>query len=169
MQTTDRRYHCTQIAHIGSGIGSRTEVLRQDHHMYAFSKEFHQTQYHADHSDGSHGSQGVLAGETPRLIDEWQKAPDIWNHVKDNLDFDYRFGKFILTGSSTPADKTVVHHSGAGRIVPVKMRPMSLWESRESKGTVSLADLFAGGEHFPFDPNSDFSLAEVAHLICRGG
>ena len=112
---------------------------------------------------------GVLIGETPRLIDEWQKAPDIWNQVKDNLDFDYRFGKFILTGSSTPADKTMVHHSGAGRIVPVKMRPMSLWESGESKGTVSVADLFAGGAHFPFDPNTDFSLSDVAHLICRGG
>mgnify|MGYP004461108903 FL=1 len=112
---------------------------------------------------------GVLVGETPRLIDEWQKAPDIWNQVKDNLDFDYRFGKFILTGSSTPADKTMVHHSGAGRIVPVRMRPMSLWESGESKGTVSVADLFAGGVHFPFDPNTDFSLSDVAHLICRGG
>ena len=112
---------------------------------------------------------GVLVGETPRLIDEWQKAPDIWNQVKDILDFDYRFGKFILTGSSTPADKTMVHHSGAGRIVPVRMRPMSLWESGESKGTVSVADLFAGGVHFPFDPNTDFSLSDVAHLICRGG
>ena len=58
----------------------------------------------------------VLVGENPRLIDEWQKAPDIWNQVKDELDFNYEFGKYILTGSSTPADKTEVHHSGAGRI-----------------------------------------------------
>lgn len=72
----------------------------------------------------------VLQGEKPRLIDEWQKAPDIWNQVKDELDFNYEFGKYILTGSSTPADKTEVHHSGAGRITPVKMRPMSLWESK---------------------------------------
>jgi predicted AAA+ superfamily ATPase len=56
----------------------------------------------------------VLRGELPRLIDEWQKAPDVWNQVKDDLDFDYQFGKYILTGSSTPADKTEVHHSGAG-------------------------------------------------------
>ena len=111
----------------------------------------------------------VLQGEKPRLIDEWQKAPDIWNQVKDELDFNYEFGKYILTGSSTPADKTEVHHSGAGRITPVKMRPMSLWESKESKGTVSLMDLFSGGNKFPWDLNSDFTLNDVAYLICRGG
>ena len=112
---------------------------------------------------------GVLDGETPRLIDEWQKAPDIWNQVKDDLDFHYEFGKYILTGSSTPADKTEVHHSGAGRITPVRMRPMSLWESKDSKGTVSLAGLFKGGKPIPWDLNPDFSLSDVAHLICRGG
>ena len=111
----------------------------------------------------------VLDGEKPRLIDEWQKAPDIWNQVKDDLDFEYQFGKYILTGSSTPADKTAVHHSGAGRIAPIKMRPMSLWESKESKGTVSLAGLFDGGSDFPWDMNTDFTLDEVAFLICRGG
>ena len=112
---------------------------------------------------------GVLDGETPRLIDEWQKAPDIWNQVKDDLDFHYEFGKYILTGSSTPADKTEVHHSGAGRITPVRMRPMSLWESKDSKGTVSLAELFKGGKPIPWDLNPDFSFSDVAHLICRGG
>lgn len=112
---------------------------------------------------------GVLSGDNPRLIDEWQKAPDIWNQVKDDLDVKYEFGKYILTGSSTPADKTEVHHSGAGRIAPVKMRPMSLWESKESKGTVSLEDLFDGGKNFPWDLNQDFLLKDVAHLICRGG
>ena len=112
---------------------------------------------------------GVLSGDNPRLIDEWQKAPDIWNQVKDDLDVKYEFGKYILTGSSTPADKTEVHHSGAGRIAPVKMRPMSLWESKESKGTVSLEDLFDGGKNFPWDLNQDFLFKDVAHLICRGG
>lgn len=112
---------------------------------------------------------GVLSGDNPRLIDEWQKAPDIWNQVKDDLDVKYEFGKYILTGSSTPADKTEVHHSGAGRIAPVKMRPMSLWVSKESKGTVSLEDLFDGGKNFPWDLNQDFLLKDVAHLICRGG
>ena len=111
----------------------------------------------------------MLKGESPRLIDEWQKAPDIWNQVKDDLDFNYEFGKYILTGSSTPADKTEVHHSGAGRIAPVMMRPMSLWESKDSKGTVSLEDLFNGGEKFTWDMNQDLTLDDVAFLLCRGG
>lgn len=112
---------------------------------------------------------GVLSGEKPRLIDEWQKAPDIWNQVKDDLDFDYQFGKYILTGSSTPADKTEVHHSGAGRITPVKMRPMSLWESKESKGTISLMDLFEGKDNYPWDMNAEITLDDIAFLMCRGG
>lgn len=112
----------------------------------------------------------VLNGEKPRLIDEWQKAPDVWNQVKDDLDFNYEFGKYILTGSSTPADKTTVHHSGVGRIASIKMRPMSLWESQESKGSVSLSALFDGKEdEFPWDMNQDFSLKDVAYLLCRGG
>ena len=111
----------------------------------------------------------ALEGEKPRLIDEWQKAPDLWNQIKDDLDFDYQFGKFILTGSSTPADKTEVHHSGAGRIAPVKMRPMSLWESQESKGTVSLIELFDEKSEYPCDLNSEISLEDIAFLICRGG
>ena len=112
---------------------------------------------------------GVLVGEKPRLIDEWQKAPDIWNHIKDDLDFDYQFGKYILTGSSTPADKTDVHHSGAGRIAPLLMRPMTLWESKESNGKVSLASLFEGGTDYPLDMNAEFTLEDVAFLLCRGG
>lgn len=111
----------------------------------------------------------ALEGEKPRLIDEWQKAPDLWNQIKDDLDFDYQFGKFILTGSSTPADKTEVHHSGAGRIAPVKMRPMSLWESQESKGTVSLIELFDEKSEYPWNLNSEISLEDIAFLICRGG
>lgn len=111
----------------------------------------------------------MLEGDTPRLIDEWQKAPDIWNQVKDDLDFNYEFGKYILTGSSTPADKTEVHHSGAGRITPVRMRPMSLWESKESSGEVSLQTLFDGGKDFPWNLNQNFTLGKAAHLICRGG
>ncbi len=112
---------------------------------------------------------GVLMGEKPRLIDEWQKAPDVWNQVKDDLDFNYEFGKYILTGSSTPADKTEVHHSGAGRIAPLMMRPMSLWESKESKGTISLEMLFNGGGDFIWDMNEEFQLEDVARLVCRGG
>lgn len=111
----------------------------------------------------------MLKGAAPRLIDEWQKVPDIWNQVKDDLDFDYQFGKYILTGSSTPADKTEVHHTGVGRITPVKMRPMSLWESKESTGAISIEDLFEGGSNFAWELNQDFTMEDVAHLICRGG
>lgn len=111
----------------------------------------------------------TLIGEKPRLIDEWQTVPDIWNQVKDDLDTDYQFGKYILTGSSTPVDKSEIHHSGAGRIVTVKMRPMSLYESGESTGQVSLIDLFDGKGLEKYDTNENFSLEDVAHLVCRGG
>ena len=112
---------------------------------------------------------GVLIGDKPRLIDEWQAVPDIWNQVKDSLDYDYSFGQYILTGSSTPADKTQIHHSGAGRIVPLKMRPMSLYESEESKGLVSLKELFKNPDTECFDINDDYTLANTAYLLCRGG
>lgn len=113
---------------------------------------------------------GVLSGEKPRLIDEWQKAPDVWNQIRDDLDGDYQFGKYLLTGSSTPADKTEIHHSGAGRITPVTMRPMSLWESKESKGLVSIAQLFETVDlDFPWELNEEWTLDDVAHVVCRGG
>lgn len=112
---------------------------------------------------------GVLAGESPRLIDEWQTVPDIYNQVKNSLDDDYEFGKFILTGSSTPVDKTKIYHSGAGRITPLRMRTMSLYESAESKGIVSINDLFAQEDKDYFDENSSFSLLDCAYLLCRGG
>jgi len=118
---------------------------------------------------GRMNPKALLEGDKPRLIDEWQKVPDVWNQVKDDLDFDYQFGKYILTGSSTPADKTEVHHSGAGRITPLRMRPMSLWESRESSGIVSLEKLFEGYDTFPWKMNENFTLEDVAFLLCRGG
>lgn len=111
----------------------------------------------------------ALEGKNPRLIDEWQTVPEIWNYVKEDLDNEYQFGKYILTGSSTPVDKSEIHHSGAGRIVAVKMRPMSLYESGESKGTVSLLELFEGKPLTTFDENERFTLEDVAFLTCRGG
>ena len=110
----------------------------------------------------------VLVGDHPRLIDEWQTVPEIWNCVKEDLDDDYQFGKYLLTGSSTPVDKSELHHSGAGRITTVKMRPMSLFESGESKGSVSLIELFDGKGLPTFDENEDFTLQDVAFLVCRG-
>lgn len=85
-------------------------------------------------------TRNMLNGETPRVIDEWQTVPEIWNEVKAWIDEKPDFGQFILTGSSTPADKSKIYHSGAGRITTVKMRPMSLAESRDSKCTVSLGE-----------------------------
>jgi predicted AAA+ superfamily ATPase len=82
----------------------------------------------------------VLEGSTPRLIDEWQIEPTIWNHVRRAVDDRGVRGQFILTGSAVPADD-VTRHSGAGRITRLRMRPMSLFESGHSSGTVSLQGL----------------------------
>ena len=111
----------------------------------------------------------ALEGEEPHLIDEWQTAPDIWNLIKEILDEDYRFGRFLLTGSSTPVDKTDIYHSGAGRITPVFMRPMSLWESKESNGLVALTSLFEQQLDFKWELNTSVSLEQIAFLLCRGG
>ena len=111
----------------------------------------------------------VLVGERPRLIDEWQTVPEIWNYVKENLDENYQFGSFILTGSSTPAEKTKIHHSGAGRITPIKMRTMSLFESKESRGIVSIKQLFNNESNISYDANDDSKLQDIAFLCCRGG
>ena len=111
----------------------------------------------------------VLNGEVPRVIDEWQTVPEIWNEVKAWIDENPAFGQFVLTGSSTPADKEKIYHSGAERITTVKMRPMSLAESKDSKGTVSIGELFENADADVFDENRDFSLEKTAHCICRGG
>lgn len=111
----------------------------------------------------------VLLGERPRLIDEWQTVPDLWNQAKAWIDEHPGFGQFIFTGSSTPADKSELFHSGAGRITRVMMRPMSLFESKDSKGTVSLSSLFDNEDIKIFDMNEDYSLSNTAFLLCRGG
>ena len=111
----------------------------------------------------------VLEGEKPRLIDEWQAVPQIWDEVRNYVDENAGFGQFILTGSSTPEDKTKVHHSGAGRIVPIKMRPMSLFESLESNGKVSISDLFMNPGRSVYFENNGYSLRKTAFLLCRGG
>lgn len=113
--------------------------------------------------------QSILLGDNPRLIDEWQCVPDLWNVVRSEVDNrENKFGQYIFTGSSTPADMNDIYHSGAGRIVTIKMRPMSLFESRESKGLVSLADLFSGQEKV-FGINEHYYLQDTAFYICRGG
>lgn len=111
----------------------------------------------------------MLSGESPHLIDEWQKAPDIWNQIKEDLDEHYEFGKYLLTGSSTPVDKTAVNHSGAGRITSLKMYPFSLLESGESSGAVSLQKLFDEPPATLTQLNENYRLSDTAYFICRGG
>lgn len=111
----------------------------------------------------------ALIGDTPHMVDEWQKVPDTWNYIKEDLDIDYQFGKYILTGSSTPADKTEIQHDGAGRIVTLKMRTMSLFESLESNGMISLRELFENKDLNVVSANEKINLEDIAFLICRGG
>ena len=111
--------------------------------------------------------QALLEGETPRLIDEWQEAPKLWDAVRFEVDHRNRDGQFILTGSSVPADMSVVKHSGIGRIARMQMRTMSLWESGDSTGDASLASFFSNTATTV--TTTDKTLQEVAFLVCRGG
>jgi len=109
----------------------------------------------------------LLAGETPHLIDEWQLAPQIWDAVRFEVDHRRALGQFILTGSAVPVDKSKIYHSGTGRFAWLTMRPMSLWESGDSTGEVSLGALFA--DDTKVEGFTKHDLAEVAFLACRGG
>ncbi len=109
----------------------------------------------------------LLQGETPRLIDEWQLAPKLWDAVRYEVDNRDDFGQFILTGSAVPADKSAISHTGTGRISRMRMRPMSLYESQDSTGTVSLQSLFNGDQEV--SGTSDLDLDSLAFVICRGG
>ncbi len=109
----------------------------------------------------------LLAGAVPRLIDEWQVAPRLWDAVRHAVDERDEFGQFILTGSAVPADVSQILHTGTGRITRMLMRPMSLAESGESTATVSLRSLFEGeGEVVG---TAQIGIEELAFLICRGG
>lgn len=108
----------------------------------------------------------LLEGEVPHLIDEWQIATNIWNAVRYEVDQRGEFGQFILTGSSVPAALDESMHTGTGRIVRMQMRPMSLFESKDSTGQVSLMDLFNKKDISTVD---NHSIDEIAFLICRGG
>jgi len=108
----------------------------------------------------------VLQGETPRLIDEWQIEPEIWNHARHLADDRRQPGQFILTGSSVPDDDPS-RHSGAGRFSFIRMRPMSLFESAEGVGTVSLASLMNG--NLARSGETKLSVADLAKLVVRGG
>ena len=108
----------------------------------------------------------LLEGETPRLIDEWQITPNLWNAVRYEVDNRDEFGQFILTGSAVPSEFDDSMHTGTGRISRLLMRPMSLFESKDSSGEVSIKDLFEGKNISAVD---ETSLEKMAFLICRGG
>ncbi len=109
----------------------------------------------------------LLQGEVPRLIDEWQIAPKLWDAVRYEIDHRNTEGQFILTGSSIPAKMEDVTHSGTGRFAWLLMRPMSLYESGESTGEVSLKDLFEKTKKVEGINNLD--LEKISYLVCRGG
>ncbi len=109
----------------------------------------------------------LLRGEKPRLIDEWQVAPELWDSIRFEVDHASGPGQFILTGSAVPADMSRVVHSGTGRFGWLRMRPMALWESGDSSGEVSLEAMFKGKEMV--EGQSSIDLQRLAFLCCRGG
>lgn len=110
----------------------------------------------------------LLAGATPRLIDEWQLAPQLWDAARFEVDHRDGEGQFIFTGSAVPADTDKIHHSGTGRFAWLTMRTMSLYESGESTGEVSLNELFSNPNADVFG-TSNLNIDSIAWLICRGG
>jgi uncharacterized protein len=109
----------------------------------------------------------LLEGNTPRLIDEWQLAPQLWDAVRFEVDKRDQFNQFILTGSSTPVADMTTSHSGTGRISRMTMRPMTLYESGDSSGSISLGELFC--EQKEIAVKSTLDVRRIAYLICRGG
>ena len=112
----------------------------------------------------------LLRGDTPRLIDEWQIAPKFWDAVRNEVDKRDEDGQFILTGSAVPPSYDEIFHTGTGRFAWLKLRTMSLWESGDSTGEVSLEKLFTTdkSEYFVEGVNS-IDLEQLAYLTCRGG
>lgn len=108
----------------------------------------------------------LLEGNTPRLIDEWQIAPKLWDAIRFVVDKRNDEGQFLLTGSSTPVNRDDIDHSGAGRFAWVTMRTMSLYESGDSTGEVSLSDVFKGKN---INGTNKLTLNDITYLICRGG
>lgn len=109
----------------------------------------------------------LLEGKAPRLFDEWQIAPKLWDAIRFEVDHRNNLGQFILTGSAVPPETEKIHHTGTGRFGRVKMRPMSLFESEDSNGSVSLAELFSG--NLDISGRSDLPFEKLAFLVCRGG
>jgi len=109
----------------------------------------------------------LLKGTAPRLIDEWQLAPKLWDAIRFEVDHRGELGQFVLTGSAVPADTKEITHSGIGRFTWLTMRPMSVYESGESTGEVSLKELFEGNAEI--EGESKLSIDRLAFVVCRGG
>jgi uncharacterized protein len=109
----------------------------------------------------------LLDGDAPRLIDEWQLAPKLWDAIRFEVDRRGQVRQFILTGSAVPASEKDIHHTGTGRFSWLTMRPMSLYESGESSGEVSVAELFSQPEQI--GAVNHLTIEDIAFLICRGG
>lgn len=109
----------------------------------------------------------LLRGETPRLIDEWQTIPALWDSVRSEVDDRSELGQFILTGSAVPVSDEEIEHTGTGRIARLLMRPMSLFESGESSGEISLGSLFDAPKEIFAENKMD--IEQLAYLTCRGG
>ena len=109
----------------------------------------------------------LLQGDTPRLIDEWQIVPRFWDAIRFEVDHRGEDGQFMLTGSAVPVDREKIHHTGTARYSWLMMRPMSLWESGESNGEISLGNLFKSQS--PIEANNHITMEQMAFLVCRGG
>ena len=142
-KTTTARQLAKSVLDLGD-----TDVFNQSERMIALSASL------------------LLEGATPRLIDEWQTLPALWDSIRTEVDRRSAFSQFILTGSAVPPEERT-RHSGTGRVGRLRMRPMSLWESGESDGRVSLSALFDGGLVEALRCEND--LEQLAFLICRGG
>lgn len=110
----------------------------------------------------------LIDGDYPRLLDEWQEIPKLWDAVRFRVDHSSQFGLYLLTGSAVPPDTDEIKHSGTGRFARLTMRPMTLWESDESSGELSLHDLF---DEKPFEScrAKSKTLDEIAYIVSRGG
>ncbi|MBR5688920.1 MAG: ATP-binding protein [Prevotella sp.] len=109
----------------------------------------------------------LLEGDTPRLLDEWQKFPQLWDACRFTSDHRMGEGHFILTGSARPVHSDKISHTGTGRAAWVRMRPMTLWESGESNGSVSIGELFR--TTFDSAVSNELDLQNICYLVCRGG
>ena len=163
----------TNAKHINTS-NCATMITTQDNSLYVTGYSYSNSLFGASPTDKNDNltlaeinPEILLKGDNPRLIDEWQVAPKLWDAIRYEIDHRNSEGLFILTGSSTPANMEDVTHTGTGRFAWMTMRPMSLYESGDSNGQVSLKDLFDGKKKIEGENKLD--IERIAYLVCRGG